>query len=67
MRGPLKAFLVTRPGGDPDTYAMRHQSLRDFCEGLIPQDADDATRQAAYDLAEHNRRAHHHIVESLTS
>jgi hypothetical protein len=66
VRGPLRAFLVTRPGGDPDTYALRHHSLREFCTGQVPPQADEATRHTAHDLAEHTTQAHRRIVEDFT-
>ena len=41
LRGALKPFLVTRPGGDPDLYGLRHQSLRELCAGTLAHGFDD--------------------------
>ncbi|MGH4026619.1 MAG: WD40 repeat domain-containing protein, partial [Pseudonocardiaceae bacterium] len=65
LRGPFKAFLVVRGGGDPDVYALRHQSLRDLLEGRLPAGSDDQVRYLAHDLAETTRRAHSRIVAAL--
>ena len=68
LRGPFKPFLATRPGGDPDLYAIRHQSLRDMCHGQLPIEAADASRvmELAHDLAEEVRHAHGQIADALT-
>ncbi|MGO1050163.1 hypothetical protein [Crossiella sp. CA198] len=65
LRGPFKPFLAARPDaeGDPDVYALRHQSLRDFCTGAA---ADDQLRELAHDLATATREAHGRLADSLT-
>ncbi|MCK2244767.1 MULTISPECIES: hypothetical protein [unclassified Crossiella] len=65
LRGPFKPFLAARPDaeGDPDVYALRHQSLRDFCTGAT---ADDQLRELAHDLATATREAHARLADSLT-
>ncbi len=66
LRGLFRAFLVVRDGGDPDVYALRHQSLRDLLEGRLPADTDDAQlRYLAHDLAQTTRSAHGRIVVAL--
>ncbi len=65
LRGAFKAFLVLRAGGDPHTYALRHQSLRDLLEGRLPAGTGDRLREMAYDLAEATRAAHARIVTAL--
>lgn len=66
LRGRLKPFLMTRPGGDPDVYGLRHQSLRDFCEGrLEPSIENDQLRELSYDLAQATHAAQAQIVQSI--
>ncbi|MFD4644194.1 hypothetical protein ACFWN2_43270 [Lentzea sp. NPDC058436] len=62
LRGPFKPFLVTRSGGDPDTYALRHQSFRDFCNGEVP---GDHLRELANDLAAATQDVHRRLVDAL--
>lgn len=69
LRGPFKAFLVARPDedGDPDIYALRHQSLRDFCTGTLADNSDDdQLRELTHDLACATRDAHARITDALT-
>ena len=68
VRGPFKAFLAARPapGGDPDIYALRHQSLRDLCEAHLPATDRLQGRELAHDLAQATRAAHRRIVDALT-
>jgi WD40 repeat protein len=67
LGGVFKPFLAVRPGGDPDVYAMRHQSLRDLCEGRLPAEIrDDTLRGLAYDLAQASRVAHDRVTTALT-
>jgi hypothetical protein len=65
LRGPFKAFLVVRDGGDPDVHALRHQSLRDLLEGRLPTGTDDQLRYLAHDLAQTTHVAHGRIVAAL--
>ncbi|MFN2496859.1 MAG: AAA family ATPase [Pseudonocardiaceae bacterium] len=66
LRGPFKAFLVVRDGGDPDVYALRHQSLRDLLEGRLPAGTDDdQIRYLAHDLGTATYAAHARIVAAL--
>jgi WD40 repeat protein len=66
LRGAFRAFLVVRAGGDPDIYALRHQSLRDLLEGRLPSGTDDdRLRELAYDLKEATRAAHARIVAAV--
>ncbi|HEY2793196.1 MAG TPA: AAA family ATPase [Micromonosporaceae bacterium] len=66
LRGPFRPFLVTRPGGDPDCYGLRHESLREFCHGLLPDGLDrSGLRALAYDLASATRAAHARITRAL--
>lgn len=66
LRGAFRAFLVVRAGGDPDIYALRHQSLRDLLEGRLPAGTDDdRLRELAYDLAEETRAAHARIAAAV--
>ncbi|MCW2877828.1 MAG: hypothetical protein JWQ95_1928 [Sphaerisporangium sp.] len=67
LGGPFKPFLAVRPGGDPDVYTIRHQSLRDLCEGrLSAETRDDGLRGLAYELAAASRAAHDRITTALT-
>jgi WD40 repeat protein len=69
LRGRFKAFLVARPDedGDPDIYALRHQSLRDFCTGtVVGKSDDDQLRELTHDLACAARDAHARITDALT-
>ncbi|MCA1676308.1 MAG: hypothetical protein LC799_30410, partial [Actinobacteria bacterium] len=66
LRGPFRAFLVVRDGGDPDVHALRHESLRDLLEGRLPAGTDDdQLRYLAHDLGTATRAAHARIVAVL--
>lgn len=66
LGGRFKPFLAVRDGGDPFTYTVRHQSLRELCEGRLALGGDDPLKELAYNLAEATHAAHERITEALT-
>ena len=66
IRGLFKPFLLTKPGGDPDLYAIRHQSLRDMFKVEFSADSvDERVREICYDLRAAAQEAHQRIAIAL--